>query len=68
VDNVPLGTLSTDASALSKKKLLQFPLLLGFEEEDSKLFIREATSLRLAETLCRAQIHPWLFISQWYRL
>jgi type I restriction enzyme, R subunit len=31
--------------------------VLGFDEEDSKLFIREATALSQAETLCRALLN-----------
>lgn len=31
--------------------------VLGFEEEDSKLFIKEATALSQAETLCRALLN-----------
>lgn len=31
--------------------------VLGFEEEDKKLFIREATALSQAETLCRALLN-----------
>lgn len=46
----------------SEKKRLDILLkginyVLGFDEEDSKLFIREATSLSQAETLCKSLLN-----------